>query len=60
MFPPYQEASATDLAYPGETNLSAMTNEERNKWASFRDTYFSKGVNKHSLDLIEKVHAGCN
>lgn len=49
-----EEASKTDVAAPGEKDLSAMTAGERSKWASFRETYFSKGPNKHSLDLIEK------
>ena len=31
-----------------------MTSTERTKWAAFRETYFSKGFNKHSLALIEQ------
>ena len=51
----FQEASLTDVAAPGEADLSAMTSGERSKWASFRETFFSKGANKHSLNLIEQV-----
>ncbi|KAL5260125.1 hypothetical protein ACHWQZ_G010297 [Mnemiopsis leidyi] len=49
-----EEASLTDVAAPGEADLSAMTSGERSKWASFRETFFSKGANKHSLNLIEQ------
>jgi len=49
-----EEASRTDVASPGEENLAVMTSTERTKWAAFRETYFSKGFNKHSLALIEQ------
>ncbi|XP_063681004.1 carnitine O-palmitoyltransferase 1, liver isoform-like isoform X4 [Bolinopsis microptera] len=49
-----EEASKTDVASPGEEDLSAMTSGERSKWASFRETFFSKGTNRHSLHLIEQ------
>ena len=51
----FQEASKTDVASAGETDMSAMTSGERSKWASFRETFFSKGTNRHSLHLIEQV-----
>ena len=39
----------------GERHLGAMTASERTKWAKTRSTYFSKGLNKASLDVIEKA-----
>lgn len=40
---------------PGEENLAALTAADRVSWAKTRMTYFSKGSNKVSLDIIEKV-----
>ncbi|XP_060818244.1 carnitine O-palmitoyltransferase 1, liver isoform isoform X1 [Bombus pascuorum] len=39
----------------GEEKLAALTAGERTAWAVAREEFFSKGVNKASLDLIEKA-----
>ncbi|XP_015585917.1 carnitine O-palmitoyltransferase 1, liver isoform isoform X2 [Cephus cinctus] len=39
----------------GEEKLAALTAGERTTWARTRGTHFAKGVNKASLDLIEKA-----
>ncbi|XP_062318683.1 carnitine O-palmitoyltransferase 1, liver isoform isoform X1 [Osmerus eperlanus] len=39
----------------GEEHLAALTAGERTPWANARDTYFSRGKNKQSLDAIEKA-----
>ncbi|CAH1130070.1 unnamed protein product [Ceutorhynchus assimilis] len=40
---------------PGEEKLAALTAGVRTHWAHVREQYFSKGVNKSSLDAIEKA-----
>ncbi|XP_066154016.1 carnitine O-palmitoyltransferase 1, liver isoform isoform X1 [Euwallacea fornicatus] len=40
---------------PGEEKLAALTAGVRKHWAYVRDKYFSKGVNRISLDAIEKA-----
>ncbi|XP_037306572.2 carnitine O-palmitoyltransferase 1, liver isoform isoform X1 [Pungitius pungitius] len=40
---------------PGEEKLSALTAGDRTPWANARETYFSRGRNKQSLDAIEKA-----
>lgn len=40
---------------PGEEKLAALTAWERTKWANTRRVYFNNGVNKQSLDIIEKA-----
>ncbi|GAB1604912.1 carnitine O-palmitoyltransferase 1, liver isoform-like [Argonauta hians] len=40
---------------PGEKHLAALTATDRVTWAKARQTYFSKGKNKMSLDAIEKA-----
>ncbi|UYV78943.1 CPT1A [Cordylochernes scorpioides] len=40
---------------PGEEHLAALTASERSEWAKARMEYFSKGVNRNSLGLIEKA-----
>ncbi|KAL6107021.1 cpt1a [Pungitius sinensis] len=40
---------------PGEEKLAALTAGDRTPWASARETYFSRGRNKQSLDAIEKA-----
>nr|XP_046250359.1 carnitine O-palmitoyltransferase 1, liver isoform isoform X1 [Scatophagus argus]XP_046250360.1 carnitine O-palmitoyltransferase 1, liver isoform isoform X1 [Scatophagus argus] len=40
---------------PGEEKLAALTAGDRTPWAKARDTYFSRGKNKQSLDAIEKA-----
>ena len=44
---------ATPPAY-GEEHLAALTAGERTSWAEARDKYFSSGVNRSSLEAIEK------
>ncbi|XP_076237733.1 carnitine O-palmitoyltransferase whd isoform X2 [Calliopsis andreniformis] len=39
----------------GEEKLAALTAGERPTWAKAREEFFAKGVNKASLDLIEKA-----
>ncbi|XP_057662082.1 carnitine O-palmitoyltransferase 1, muscle isoform [Diorhabda carinulata] len=40
---------------PGEEKLAALTAGERTHWATVRLQMFNKGVNKSSLDTIEKA-----
>ncbi|XP_070622162.1 carnitine O-palmitoyltransferase 1, liver isoform isoform X2 [Erythrolamprus reginae] len=40
---------------PGEEKLAALTAGDRVPWAKARQTYFTKGKNKQSLDAIEKA-----
>ena len=40
---------------PGEEKLAALTAADRIPWAQARQRFFNKGVNKASLDAIEKV-----
>ncbi|XP_064215846.1 carnitine O-palmitoyltransferase 1, liver isoform isoform X1 [Tribolium castaneum] len=40
---------------PGEEKLAALTAGERTHWANVRRMFFTKGVNKTSLDIIEKA-----
>ena len=49
-----------DLATEGEAGqgeqlLAALTTLERDEWAEARELYFGEGVNKQSMDTIEKV-----
>ena len=44
-----------DAASAGEEHLAALTAWDRKSWAETRDTHFSSGVNKESMDIIEKV-----
>ncbi|XP_034942285.1 carnitine O-palmitoyltransferase 1, liver isoform isoform X2 [Chelonus insularis] len=39
---------------PGEQKLAALTATDRTTWAKARIDHFAKGINKTSLDLIEK------
>ncbi|CAL7941420.1 unnamed protein product [Xylocopa violacea] len=39
----------------GEEKLAALTAGERTAWAITREEFFAKGVNKASLDIIEKA-----
>nr|XP_022908383.1 carnitine O-palmitoyltransferase 1, liver isoform isoform X1 [Onthophagus taurus] len=45
----------TSLPQKGEEKLAALTAGERTHWAQVRRSLFNKGVNKISLDLIEKA-----
>jgi carnitine O-palmitoyltransferase 1 len=45
---------STPPAY-GEEHLAALTAGERTLWADARETYFSSGVNRTSLETIEKA-----
>ncbi|KAF2879155.1 hypothetical protein ILUMI_27007 [Ignelater luminosus] len=40
---------------PGEEKLAALTAINRVDWAKARQNFFSKGINKLSLDIIEKA-----
>lgn len=40
---------------PGEEKLAALTAGERSHWANVRRIFFNKGVNKISLDTVEKA-----
>ncbi|XP_063244784.1 carnitine O-palmitoyltransferase 1, liver isoform isoform X2 [Bacillus rossius redtenbacheri] len=44
----------TSAPYPGEERLAALTAGERTHWANTRKEFFFKGINRQSLDLIEK------
>jgi len=44
----------TPPAY-GEEHLAALTAGERPLWAEARETYFRGGVNRYSLEAIEKA-----
>lgn len=39
----------------GEAHLGALTAGERTRWAHLRETHFRKGLNRISLDAIEKA-----
>lgn len=45
---------STEPSY-GEEHLAALTAGERTSWAEARQTYFSTGVNRTSLEAIEKA-----
>ncbi|XP_026062223.1 carnitine O-palmitoyltransferase 1, liver isoform isoform X1 [Carassius auratus] len=45
----------TSLPSPGEEKLGALTAGNRTPWAQVRKQFFSSGVNKRSLDCIEKA-----
>lgn len=40
---------------PGEEKLAALTAINRVDWANTRRNFFTKGINKLSLDVIEKA-----
>ena len=39
----------------GEEHLAALTAGDRIPWAKARQNHFAKGINKNSLDAIEKA-----
>lgn len=45
----------TSLPAEGEEKLASLTAGERTHWAQTRQRHFFKGVNRASLDLIEKA-----
>lgn len=45
----------TSVPEKGEKKLAALTASDRASWAKARSQYFSKGVNRTSLDAIEKA-----
>ncbi|CAF0890566.1 unnamed protein product [Didymodactylos carnosus] len=45
----------TTLPSKGEEHLAALTAGERKQWAQARSKYFSTGINRSSLDAIEKA-----
>lgn len=38
-----------------EAAIAALTGENRTRWAEVRETYFSEGLNRHSLHAIESA-----
>jgi carnitine O-palmitoyltransferase 1, liver isoform len=46
---------SNETASHGEKHLGALTAWNRTKWAQARDKYFSKGINKSSLQVIESA-----
>ncbi|CAB0029295.1 unnamed protein product [Trichogramma brassicae] len=44
----------TSSPYEGEERLASLTAGERVHWAKSREEHFARGINKISLDLIEK------
>ncbi|CAI5664693.1 unnamed protein product [Oreochromis niloticus] len=40
---------------PGEERLAALTAGDRTPWAKARESFFSRGKNKQSLDAVEKA-----
>ena len=45
----------TTLPDNGEEHLAALTAGERPLWAEARQTYFRSGINRYSLEAIEKA-----
>ena len=45
----------TSAPAQGEDHLAALTAGDRIPWAKARTEYFGKGINKTSLDCIEKA-----
>ena len=43
---------------PGEEHLAALTAADRKSWAEMREKYFMTGVNRTSMEILEKV-CGC-
>jgi carnitine O-palmitoyltransferase 1 len=48
-------ADSSSVPSKGEEKLAALTAWERPYWAKVRNQFFSKGVNRTSLDTIEKA-----
>lgn len=44
-----------DSCSEDEKSVPALTGTDRKTWAQVRNQYFSQGINKHSLDIIEKA-----
>jgi hypothetical protein len=47
--------NAKEPESPAHGNIAALTTENRAKWAQIRETHFYRGLNKSSLDTIEKA-----
>ncbi|XP_060871652.1 carnitine O-palmitoyltransferase 1, liver isoform isoform X2 [Metopolophium dirhodum] len=45
----------TEKPYAGEEKVAALTAADRTHWANTRTQYFFKGINRQSLDAIEKA-----
>ena len=45
----------TGTVGPGEEHLAALTAHDRTSWAVAREQFFSKGVNRQSMEMIEKA-----
>lgn len=52
-----KDASDPSVVVGSEGKLAALTTWNRSDWASARRKYFSAGINKRSLDTIEKSMA---
>ncbi|KJE95992.1 carnitine O-acyltransferase [Capsaspora owczarzaki ATCC 30864] len=50
-----EDADRGDSASYEEEHLAAFTAEERHVWAAVRSEHFASGVNKESLDIIDKA-----
>lgn len=44
----------TEKSYVGEEKVAALTAADRTHWANTRTQFFFKGINRQSLDAIEK------
>ncbi|CAI8037066.1 Carnitine O-palmitoyltransferase 1, liver isoform [Geodia barretti] len=40
---------------PGEEHLAALTAADRKSWAEMREKYFMTGVNRTSMEILEKA-----
>lgn len=45
----------TEKSYIGEEKVAALTAADRTHWANTRTKFFFKGINRQSLDAIEKA-----
>ncbi|KAL7014655.1 hypothetical protein ACKWTF_016048 [Chironomus riparius] len=50
-----QIVNSNPVSSHGEKYLASLTSWERPKWAETRDKYFSKGINKKALHIIESA-----
>jgi hypothetical protein len=46
---------STDSYSREEKILACLTGQERAKWWRIRDQHFSRGVNRDTMDMIEKA-----
>ena len=43
---------------PGEAHMGALTAADRKMWAEMREEFFMEGVNRASMEVMEKVCVG--